>query len=170
MIRQAIILSGREAAGLGALVRDRPRAMLPVLGKPVIARVVERLYRAGVQRFVIILGAHEGQVASTLQFVKPQAVELIFVVQPLASRGLAGALAAAAVHLHPDEPFVLTEADVVVPGIFVEQLLQRFQDEQPVMTLSLAQIQYCAPESFFPVVTQDSRVVNVGRTLAELPA
>lgn len=41
--------------------------MLPALGKPMVVRVMERLYRAGIRKYIVIVGLNEGAVASYLQ-------------------------------------------------------------------------------------------------------
>ena len=43
MIQQAVILAAGHGTRLGPLTKDRPKSMLPVLGKPMMARVMDRL-------------------------------------------------------------------------------------------------------------------------------
>src|SRR5688500_20219503 len=40
--------------------------MLPALGKPLVVRVMERLYRAGIHHYYVVVGMNEGTVASYL--------------------------------------------------------------------------------------------------------
>jgi NDP-sugar pyrophosphorylase family protein len=48
------------------LAYSRSRAMLPALGKPLAARALDRLYSAGIRRYIIVLGEDEGGVAAYL--------------------------------------------------------------------------------------------------------
>lgn len=52
------------AAGIGARLRphtlSRPKALLPVAGRPILAHIVDDLAAAGVDRFVVVVG-HHGQ-------------------------------------------------------------------------------------------------------------
>ncbi|MEM9950668.1 MAG: NDP-sugar synthase [Chloroflexota bacterium] len=64
MIDSAVILAV-SSSGKNSNLRDqRPRAMLPALGKPMVVRVMDRLYRAGIRRYLVIVGINEGPIAS----------------------------------------------------------------------------------------------------------
>lgn len=74
MIDSAVILAVSAPAHTTQLKDRRPRAMLPALGKPMVVRVMNRLYQAGIRRYVVIVGINEGAVASYLnQQWKPDA-------------------------------------------------------------------------------------------------
>ena len=66
MVDRAIVLAVGSTSHQSQLIYDRPRAMLPVLGKPLVARTMERFYRAGIEKFTVIVGYDEGAVASYL--------------------------------------------------------------------------------------------------------
>lgn len=66
MIDSAVILAVSAPAHTTQLPDRRPRAMLPALGKPMVVRVMDRLYRAGIRRYIVIVGINEGAVASYL--------------------------------------------------------------------------------------------------------
>jgi NDP-sugar pyrophosphorylase family protein len=52
----AVILVGGEGTRLRPLTLDRPKAMLPIAGRPFLAHMLERLATAGVQRVVFSCG------------------------------------------------------------------------------------------------------------------
>ena len=64
MIDSAVILGISSPAIDSQLREQRPRAMLPALGKPMVVRVMDRLYRAGIRRYKVIVGINEGPIAS----------------------------------------------------------------------------------------------------------
>ena len=64
MIDSALILAISSPARNSQLREQRPRAMLPVLGKPMVVRVMDRLYRAGIRQYQVIVGINEGPIAS----------------------------------------------------------------------------------------------------------
>lgn len=64
MIDSAVILAVSSISTNSKLREQRPRAMLPALGKPMVMRVMDRLYRAGIRRYVVIVGINEGPIAS----------------------------------------------------------------------------------------------------------
>lgn len=65
-MQSAVILATGSPAHETQLTHTRPRAMLPALGKPMVVRVMERLYRTGIRHFIVLVGVNEGGVASYL--------------------------------------------------------------------------------------------------------
>jgi NDP-sugar pyrophosphorylase family protein len=63
MIRamEAILLAGGEAKRLGAAARGKPKALVPVAGRPIAAHQVGQLAAAGVTRVIISCAAGEGE-------------------------------------------------------------------------------------------------------------
>lgn len=161
MIEQAIIVAGIGESQLGVLTRGRSRALLPILGKPIIARVIQRLYRIGVRRFVVVLGEHEGEVASYLYRSGPPNAELVFVVWSAGSLGVAAAMAAAFAHLRPKAPFLLAEADILTDSVFLEQLVARFEQASSSIVAALCQTQFGPPGSYWPVRIQGDTITHV---------
>jgi phosphoenolpyruvate phosphomutase len=53
---QAIILAASRGSELGELTADRPKAMVPVAGVPLLQRIVSAYRRAGVQRLTVVRG------------------------------------------------------------------------------------------------------------------
>ena len=51
MVNSAVILAGSNPAHKSQLMQGLSRTMLPALGKPMIARVMDQLYRAGIRHF-----------------------------------------------------------------------------------------------------------------------
>ena len=133
MIEQAVILTIGRGMRLGSLTKDRSRAMLPVLGKPLVVRVMDRLREAGIKRFVVVVGEHEGGVVSYLNTSWVPDAKLSFVLQT-EPRGMGHALSLAAPKL--DSAFLLASIDHLTPMTQVQQLLKRFDDYHGDMVLS----------------------------------
>ncbi len=125
MIEQAVVLAAGRGVRLGPLTKDRPKAMLPVLGKPIIARVMDRMYDAGVRRFVVVVGEQEGAVAAYLNKSWHPDCAIHFALQP-APLGTADALRRAASHLL-DGPFLFAACDNLAPPDHVPGLIERFE-------------------------------------------
>lgn len=65
-MNHAVILAINKIRNRSQLTYNRSHIMLPALGKPVIARIMERLYRIGIREFTVILGETEGAIAAYL--------------------------------------------------------------------------------------------------------
>ena len=135
VIEQAVILAAGRGTRLGMLTKDRPKSMLPVLGKPMMVRVMDRLREAGVRRFVVVVGEREGGAAAYLSTSWYPDMEIKFAIQAVPT-GTVDALLLAAPYL--DGPFLLTAVDNLTPPEHVGNLIARF-DEEPgqIATLSL---------------------------------
>lgn len=66
MIQRAVILAVGSPYHRSMLTYSRAHAMLPALGKPLVARMMDRLHRLGIREFSIIVGESEGAVAGYL--------------------------------------------------------------------------------------------------------
>lgn len=114
MIDHAIVMAASPGRKMEQLTRTRPKAMLPILGNPLIARVMEPLYQAGLRRFTIVMGEREGDIATWLHEHWHKDVSLGFALQGH-QRGTASTLFATR-HLI-DGPVIITSCDVLLqPG------------------------------------------------------
>jgi NDP-sugar pyrophosphorylase family protein len=66
LVSCAVVIAVGNIAHQSQLIYNRPRAMLPALGKPLVVRIMDRLYRAGIQKFMVVVGEDEGAVAAYL--------------------------------------------------------------------------------------------------------
>jgi NDP-sugar pyrophosphorylase family protein len=126
VIDSAVILAVSAPAHTTQLPDRRPRAMLPALGKPMVVRVMDRLYRAGIRRYVVILGINEGAVASYLnrQWMPDAKVE--FKLQ--ANESLTLLLSQIAREF--DKPFLIASYNSFTYERYISSLIKR-HDEYP---------------------------------------
>jgi NDP-sugar pyrophosphorylase family protein len=134
MIDQAVILAAGRGSRLQTLVEDRTKATLPVLGKPLMVRVMERILEAGIKRFVVVIGEQDGSLASYLSHSWYPHTEVKYVVQP-SPTGAADALALAARYIKGD--FLLSAADSIPPPEHIPALLSRFETTGADFVISL---------------------------------
>src|SRR5690606_33597041 len=66
LINHAVILAVGTPSHNSRLTYNRAHAMLPALGKPLIIRIMNRLYDVGIREYTVIVGENEGAVASYL--------------------------------------------------------------------------------------------------------
>lgn len=66
MIERAVILAVGSINHRSQLTYNRVHAMLPALGKPLVVRIMNRLHRANIQHYTVVVGVSEGEVAAYL--------------------------------------------------------------------------------------------------------
>lgn len=113
MIDHVIIMAAAPDHRLASLTRTRPAAMLPVVGRPLIARVMDDYYQAGARRFTVVVGETDGSVVTWLQTHWHADAALAFAPQGHL-RGTASTLFAVR-HLITG-PFLLTSFDILAAG------------------------------------------------------
>jgi NDP-sugar pyrophosphorylase family protein len=83
VLKTAVILANDDPTHQSRLLTDRARAMFPAVGKPLIVRVMEQIYRAGIRHFMLTVGVNEGEVAQHLhKRWKPDARLEMMIVTP----------------------------------------------------------------------------------------
>ncbi len=113
---QAVILAAGRGTRLGKLSRHRSKAMMPVVGKPIVERVMDTLLANGVSEFVVVSGPGDGEIAD--HFGPRPGVRLVPQLRPL---GAAHALGCAAPLIRGD--FVLSACDNLVAPEHVGRML-----------------------------------------------
>ncbi|NDJ33612.1 MAG: NTP transferase domain-containing protein [Chloroflexi bacterium] len=125
MIEHAIIMAASPSRSMEALTRTRPKAMLPILGRPMIARIMDGYYQAGIRRFTVVVGEDEGGVAVWLHEKWHPDAQLNFLPRGH-KRGTAAALFACRSVI--DGPFVITSCDAIVPDEHIRRVLHYFDN------------------------------------------
>lgn len=131
-----VILAAGRGTRMKAFTAGRPKAMLPVVGKPIIARIAEQLQTAGVTRILIVVAAHDAHIQPYFS-AHPLDIPVDFAVQQTAG-GMAHALLQAAPFI--DQPFILTACDSIYPDDHYRQLIQLFTAEQAPAALTLMKV------------------------------
>ena len=112
--------------------------MLPILGKPIVARVMETIYDNGVKDFILVVSQNDQDILKYFNEESELEVNITFVVQE-ERLGMANALQCAAPFIHQD--FVLSACDNLAPGKHVAELIERQQADETIhATLSLTRI------------------------------
>jgi NDP-sugar pyrophosphorylase family protein len=135
LVEFAVILAVGSSLHQSQLTYSRPRVMLPVLGKPMVVRTMERLYRAGIHKFIVVVGEDEGAVAAYLNSQWLPNVQIEFMIQPLTS-SLTKSLATIA--RNNPAPFLLTTYNTFTHANFPETLLNFHKEDNECLILTAA--------------------------------
>ena len=137
---QAIILAAGKGTRLRPITLNRSKAMVPVAGKPMIARVIDTFLANHIREFIIVVSPDDQAIRPYFQQQTGPAADFKFVEQPK-RLGMANALSLAAPHINGH--FILSACDSVVPDEHIAALIQTHQTRQATATLSLKTV---APE------------------------
>lgn len=133
---QGVILAAGKGKRLHPITTQRTKAMAPVAGKPMVARVVDLLIENGIDELIVLVSPEDPEIVPYLRRVRPTS-KLYFVVQEQ-RLGMAHALALAAPYLRAD--FVLSACDNLTPSEHIAELLATHRARAANATLSLMPI------------------------------
>ena len=132
---QGVILAAGKGSRLHPITLQRSKAMVPVLGKPLVERVMEDLYANGVDDFVLVVSPDDRDIARYFRFESTLKAEVRFVYQ-VERLGMADALRKAVPLIGDD--FILSACDNLTSAEYVGQMLAAWQREpRPNAVLSL---------------------------------
>jgi len=109
---QAVILAAGRGKRLHPITFQRSKAMLPVLGQPIISRIVDSIASNGVSDFMIVTSPDDEQLTTYFQDNPLPEINIRFVEQK-EPRGMAQALLCAKDWIIGD--FLLTACDSLIP-------------------------------------------------------
>ena len=131
-----MILAAGEGTRLRPLTDHLPKALVEVLGVPMLERVARRLVAAGADRLVVNVHHHAEQVEAFLERKSGFGVE-VRVSRERGERPLetGGGLRAAAPHFRRDAPFFLHNVDVIT-DLDLGALYRAHLETDPLATLA----------------------------------
>ena len=121
---QSVILAAGKGSRLHPITTDRSKAMLPILGKPIVERVMEALIQNGVDDFVLVVSPEDRYITSYFQRDSRIEADVRFAYQT-ERRGMADALECAAPLITGD--FVLSACDNLLPEAEITRVLLAWQ-------------------------------------------
>lgn len=117
---QGVILAAGKGSRLHPITLDRSKAMLPILGKPIVERVMEMLVRSGIDDLILVVSPDDRDISRYFRVESTIAADVRFVYQP-ERKGMANALSCAAPLITGD--FVLSACDNLVSQSDIERLV-----------------------------------------------
>lgn len=123
---QGVILAAGKGSRLHPITLSRSKAMLPILGKPIVERVMELLLANGVDDFILVVSPEDRDITHYFLRESTLQAEVRFVYQT-ERLGMAKALQCAAPLITED--FVLSACDNLVTAADVGRLMAFWQTE-----------------------------------------
>jgi choline kinase len=152
----AIILAAGVARRLAPLTDNTQKSLLPVGGRPMLARMLEALHGVGVRRVAIVVGHCADQVATLAASAPPgMAVELVH--NPAYQKGSALSLLCAREAIARG-PALIMDADVVFPREFLRRLAG-----SPAANALLIDRGFADTGEEVKIYTREDRVIALGK-------
>ncbi len=117
---QGVILAAGKGSRLHPITVARSKAMLPILGKPIVSRVMRMLAECGIDDFILVVSPEDYDITRYFRRESTLEADVRFVYQP-ERKGMADALCCAAPLISQD--FVLSACDNLVPQDDVARLI-----------------------------------------------
>ena len=134
---QGVILAAGKGSRLHPITTNRSKAMLPILGRPIVERVLESIAIHGITEFVLVVSPEDKEIVQYFEQECKLPVNIQFVCQEQ-RLGMANAVKYAAPLIH--EPFILSACDNLVNSDHVAALIARFEDPDTNAVLTLMEI------------------------------
>ena len=136
---QGVILAAGRGKRLRPITLSRTKAMAPVLGKPIVERVMEDLAALGVDEFVVVAGPDDQKIAHHFERVS-ELQSRVRIVHQRERLGMAHALNCAAPLIDGD--FILSACDNLVAVEQIERLMAAWRHSpRPNALLTLMPVQ-----------------------------
>ena len=158
MARHAVILVIGTTNHHSQLTYDRAHAMLPALGKPLVVRIMARLYRIGIRKYTVIVGTNEGAVAAYLSSQWMPDVEIEFILKPN-NESLFQLLRKIA--LKHKEPFLLCSYNSFTHTHFPERLLKLHTENPDLLVLGAANNTLSNSHQHYYTVMKGDKVTDI---------
>jgi len=137
---KAMILAAGLGTRLKPLTDEKPKALIPVLNKPIVARVIDYLKMHGVSRIVVNAHHHQQQIVDYMDGGRPFGLEIEVLVEP-EIQGTGGGIKNASALLD-NETFIVINCDILTNI----NLAQAYRDHKKSGTLATLVLHDC--ESF----------------------
>lgn len=134
---QGIILAAGKGTRLQPVTPARTKAMAPVAGKPIVARVLDLLVENDITDILLLVSPDDPDIQSYFAEHTPRGVTVTFVTQQ-ERLGMAHALGLLAPYIHGD--FLMSACDNLVPATHIGAMIQAQQAQQASAVLSLMEI------------------------------
>lgn len=124
----AVILAGGVGKRLGGVSLRISKAMLPILGVPITAKIIEQIRdETPIRRFVVVVRSPDQDIACFLRDAPPGGSKVEFVLQP-EPRGMADALKKVVEQAGVESDFLLTACDNIYERDTISDLYRAHRD------------------------------------------
>jgi len=157
----AVVLAAGRGTRLGPLTADRSKAMMPIAGEPMVARVLDMLAQGGVERVIVV--AHPGDLKLSAYVAQSPWAVLCRLVHQEQRLGMAHAVESASslVRAMNVSEFVLASCDNLYPKGHVADLIRCRRQDGLDAALTLMWVPHEEATASAVVVRQEGLVADI---------
>ncbi len=152
---KAVVLAAGRGTRMKSLTDDRPKPMLPLAGRPMLAHQMDRFAAAGVRQVCLVIGYRGELIREYFTANPPAGIELTYAVQ--SEPNGTGSAALLAEEFAAGDPFLLTFGDIMVDPQVYTALIERAPGAEMVLALTYVDDPYRGGA----VYVDDSQVVRI---------
>ena len=152
---KAAILAAGEGVRLQPITATRPKHMIKVGGKPILAHCLNALKTAGVEEAVIVVHYMADMIRQYFGDGKSFGLKLEYAEQK-AMLGTGNAVSVVEPHMHGD--FLLVNGDMLFTAKSVKSVIDLHQKDKPTATMAVVTVE--KPENYGIVEIQDEKKVK----------
>ena len=154
MVKHAVILTVGSLSHRSQLTYNRAHSMLPALGKPLVIRIMDRLYRVEIRHYTVVVGENEGAVVNYLNTQWMPDVTVNYILK-FPNDSFIKTIKTIAQKIN--EPFIVCSYNSFTHTHFPEGLLKHYEENPDVLLFSGATSTLSqAPQHVFAVVDGDN--------------
>ncbi len=136
---RALVLAAGKGERLKPLTDLRPKAMLPIVGKPLLHYIVDDLKLSGITDLILVVGSNKEMIQEYFKNGEPFGLKITYVEQqkPL---GEADAILKAEKELSQEELFVMAHGDYIAEKGLVKKVVESHHDINSDITLAVSHV------------------------------
>lgn len=162
---KAVILAAEREEALGESQKKHPKPMTPILGVPLLERLVHTLKRGGVNQTIIVTGYRSQSIRRHLGDGSKLDIGIKYAHNREYTRGNASSLKVARKYLSETEPFLLLTADNLVSAKIIKKALSNL-DRTPLLSVDFKPHYSRQVENATKVfVNKEGSIVNIGKNI-----
>jgi len=135
---QAVILAAGKGRRLKPITLTHSKAMTPILGVPIIQRIIEALSGAGFQEFIVVRSPQDLALEALLKELNEKRDLKIKICIQAEPKGTADALLSAKNLIKSD--FLLSSCDNLFPENHFQKLIEQWRKEKPLAIFTLGEV------------------------------
>ena len=155
---QAVILAAGKGTRLQPLTLTRTKAMVPVVGKPLVQRVLDTILPTGVRELILVVSPDDAEIRHHFSGRAGLEIPVHFVEQPV-RLGMANALSLAAPLI--TDAFILSACDNLTSAAHIADLVEAQHSRSAAGALSLMPVSLAAVSKTGVVVWEDPYVRRI---------